>query len=477
MKTKKGWTLLTVCIFLAVLVEVCLLRERVGISYTVFILVFYTFFFYHFRIRSFQNKQISDFFFITIWLLALSFAVYSNPFFEMLNSLLIPLLVFVHTIMLTSSTFVHWYSKSLLSLLVKKLAQMLSCSRVYIAISKRQLRRKVDRSTYQIGKKVAIGVLLSIPLLFIIISLLSAADAKFTEMLQVIPEMFLNLETDVFWNFLKIGLFTIAFHCYFKVVNKRTIIKEVSANEGKRNWDTITITTILIFVNFVYLLFAIVQFQYLFSGTLQAGFSFAEYARRGFFELIFVTMINYCILISTISFIKNQQSKIIKTLLTFLIVFSTVLLSSAYVRMMLYEQAYGFTSLRFLVYTFMVFLMIILAYTLVKVWITRLPLMRFYIIAALVYYLGLNLIGIDQWVVSKNIERYETTGNIDLEYVDGLSYSAIPPLVELNFKHPDIVGLEALLVRKQEQISQEKVTWQSFNLSRERAKKALGQMQ
>jgi hypothetical protein len=473
MKIKKSWTLLAVCIFLAVLVEICLLQEQVGISYTVFILVFYTFFFYHFRKRSFRNKQISGFLFITIWLLALSFAVYSNPFFEMLNQFFIPFLVFVHTIMLTSSTFVLWYTESLLSLLVKKIAQMLHCSRVYASISRRQLQRKVDITTYQTGKKVAIGVLLSMPLLFIIISLLSAADAKFAELLLVIPELFLNLHTDLFWDFFKILLFTIAFYCYFKVVNKRTVIKEASANEGKRNWDTIMVTTILFFVNLVYLLFAIVQFQYLFSGTLQAGFSFAEYARRGFFELIFVTMINYCILISTISFIKNQQSKIIKTLLTFLIVFSTVLLSSAYVRMMLYEQAYGFTSLRFLVYTFMIFLMIILAYTLVKVWITRLPLMRFYIIAALVYYLGLNLIGIDQWIVSKNIERYETTGKIDLEYVNGLSYSAIPPLVELNLKRPDIVGLEALLVRKQEQISQEKETWQSFNLSRERAKKAL----
>lgn len=476
MKMNKNQLFIGVCIILAILVEVCLFTIRIGISYSVFMAIFYSVFFYHFRNVSFQHKQIGGMLFFTIWILTLVFALYSNPLFNTINSVFIPFMVFVHTVLLTSSSFVRWYSKSFLALLVKKIKQFFNCSKLFSIIGKRKLKRKINHSTYQTGKKIGLGILISMPLLFIITMLLANADKNFADLLFVLPEMLLSLETELVWRFLKITVFAIGFYCYFKVVAKKAVIKEIPPSVVKRNWDTIIVATILIFINLVYLLFAIVQFQYLFSGTLQEGFSYAEYARRGFFELLLVTVINYLLLISTVTYVKNVKSKLIKVLLTVLIAFSGVLLSSAFLRLMLYEQVYGFTTLRVLAHSFMIFLFIIFAFTLVKVWIIRIPLLRFYIIAALVYYVGLNIIGIDQLIVSKNIERYEAIGKIDIEYLGQLSYSAIPPLVVLYRENPDIIGLESLLFKKQELISAESETWQSFNLSRERAKKTLTEL-
>ncbi|MCT8138530.1 DUF4173 domain-containing protein [Anaerobacillus sp. CMMVII] len=58
-------------------------------------------------------------------------------------------------------------------------------------------------------------------------------------------------------------------------------------------------------------------FQYLFSGTLQAGFSYAEYARRGFFELNTRDDHQLFHFNRTVTYVKNQQSKTIKVLLTY----------------------------------------------------------------------------------------------------------------------------------------------------------------
>lgn len=477
MKTNKNWLFIGVCLFLAVMVEVSFFSYSIGISYSLLIAAFYTSFFSLFRKQPFHHKQISGMLFFSICILALTFAVYSNPLFNVINFMLIPLIVFVHTVLLTSSMTVRWDSKAFLVLLVKKIKQLFHFVKLIAKISSRQTKRKVNKSTYKTAMKISLGVLISMPLVVIITILLSAADEKFAALLIVIPEMLASLDTDVFWRFIKILIFAIVFYCYFKVVTKRTSIKERLPKVIKRNWDTIIIATILTFINLIYLLFAIVQFQYLFSGALQEGFSYAEYARRGFFELVLVTIINYFILLSTLTFVKNTQAKTVKVLLTLLIVFSGVLLSSAFIRLMLYEQAYGFTTSRILAHSFMIFLFIILAYTLVKVWINRLPLARFYLIAVVLYYVGLNLIGIDQLIVSKNIERYEATEKIDIDYLGQISYSAVPTLIEFYLENPEIVGLKSMLLNKQKQISQEKTSWLSFNLSRERAIKAFQELE
>ena len=69
--------------------------------------------------------------------------------------------------------------------------------------------------------------------------------------------------------------------------------------------DGIITLTVLLLINLVYVLFIAVQFKYFFSGTLEDGFTYAEYARRGFFELLFVTLINLSISIAVITLTKT----------------------------------------------------------------------------------------------------------------------------------------------------------------------------
>lgn len=471
MVKSKEKLLIGACILLAIFAEICLFEDSIGISYSMFIAAFYFVFFFKVKKHPFTHKQIGTLLFCSIWLLAISYVLYANPIFNLLNFIVIPILVLTHTVLVTSPKSLSWHSIAMISLLKKKIYQTIKRCNVTFAITGRKVKRNMDESTYRTGKKIGIGILISLPLLFVITFLLSAADAKFGQLLSSIPQKMINLNFEYIWRGIKIFMMAIIFFCYLKVVAKKTVLIGLPAEKQEKHWDTIIVTTILIFMNITYLLFTIVQFQYFFSGTLEEGLSYSEYARRGFFELMLVSVINYVVLISAV--MKNKQSIIIKVLLTMLIGFTGVMLVSAFLRLSMYEEAYGFTYLRVLVHSFMIYLLIVFVFTLVKTWINRLSLTRFYLLSSLLFYIGLNIVGIDNMIVSKNIERYEQTGKLDIGYLRGLSYSVIPELVDLYEENPNIPGLKQLLDEKESKLTTEKQSWQSYNLPREHAKKVL----
>src|SRR5690625_5470657 len=86
----------------------------------------------------------------------------------------------------------------------------------------------------------------------------------------------------------------------------------------------------------------------------------------------------------------------LKCLYTVLIVMSGIILFSAYIRLTMYEEAYGFTLSRVLAHVFMIYLIVIFVYTLIRVWLEKLPLLHFYIIVGIIFYTGLNAINLEQ---------------------------------------------------------------------------------
>ena len=84
-----------------------------------------------------------------------------------------------------------------------------------------------------------------------------------------------------------------------------------------------------------------------------------EYARNGFTELVLVSGLNFLILVIVLQYtqVRGKGGVIVQqVLLLILVCCSAVMLGSAFVRLNLYEQAYGYTYIRFLVHAFMIFL-------------------------------------------------------------------------------------------------------------------------
>jgi hypothetical protein len=114
---------------------------------------------------------------------------------------------------------------------------------------------------------------------------------------------------------------------------------------------------------------------------------------------------------------------------------------------------------------------------LLKVWREKLILSKWYIAICLCVYLVANYINVDKIIVEQNIERYKATKEIDIQYLSGLSYDAVPILVEFIEQNKGKVQIwgEVDMKLKKEKLENYN-GWQAYNISSEKAKEALKNM-
>ncbi|MFC0190118.1 DUF4153 domain-containing protein [Fictibacillus aquaticus] len=456
------------CTLLGVLAEQSFFHSKIGISYFVFVTALYWTFFWRFKGFDFTNRRFGFFVLLSIWLLSSTFFLYSNMFFYGFNQLVIPVLVIFHMSLITGNQLIPWHKFSFIFYTLTRFFSTFPYVLTVLKSLKSKLKPKTSNKTTQALIKVTIGLLLSVPLLFVVILLLSSADEKFKMLVGNLPDLLIQVNPfEGIFRTLAVLIISAVLFGYLQVLKThRDIVVEGKFRPGAFSWDPIIVCTLLLMVNAVYVLFASLQFQYFFSGTLQESYTFAEYARRGFFELLAVTLINLSLLNGVITFthlINRALKAAVKLLLTLLIIVSGIMLVSAFVRLSLYESAYGFTFDRVLPHSFMLLLAVIFIFTLIKVWVERLSLVRFYVISALVYYTALNMVNVDQFIVNQNMQRYEETGKIDLNHLTSLSYAGLDGLMDLYEKEPSNQKVKQILL-DQKIMMKKQESWQSFNL-------------
>lgn len=220
-----------------------------------------------------------------------------------------------------------------------------------------------------------------------------------------------------------------------------------------------------------------IQSTYLLGGVKPLDFSFSEYARRGFFELVAVSLINFSILLLNINFTRDTDKKqyfMVKLLNTFLILCTLIMLYSAHYRMWLYEDTYGYTYLRVFTHSFMVFIFILLAVTAFKVWNDKLLLLKYYIVIGLFCYMAINFINVDKIIASKNIDRVTSGKTLDVVYFNNLSFNSVKYL-EKYINHRNYGAQIKQVFLNKKQTLERTSGWQSFNVSEYMASKILAQ--
>lgn len=323
--------------------------------------------------------------------------------------------------------------------------------------------------------------MIKLPLLSVIILLLSSADMVFNYYLGNLTEIFDNINIQEFIVhsilILIISFYLLGYIWGFKN-EKKISTSELSISVVK--WEPITIITVLVALNILYLFFTIIQFSYLYGGdiiTLPANLTYAEYARKGFFELAAVTFINFIIVISCQKNIKEDNIKLLKMtnfLLTVLVLFTLNMLFSANFKLNLYESSYGYTFLRVAVHLFMLLLFILSLIVAVGIWYRKVPILKSIIVLTIVMYTVINYINIDGFVARKNIERYYETGKVDAYYLTTLSNEAVPYLIELrdNSDSEIKIIINDNLQRRKEILNNQN-SWTEFNFSKNRIRKLL----
>jgi len=483
MTLKQDLGLILACFLLGLLANILFYDKNLGISYPIFALSFYAIFLWRQRDSLTFSFSFGWALTIPIVLLSFTYLIFSNEIFLVLNFMAIPVLILAQTILLSKANRYKWFQAYFL---IDILQGMFSRTLSYIFVPFKKLNsllfKKNEPGKFGNISKVIIGLVISLPLVMVVSALLISADQVFGELVGGIPEYLENIN---FYEFLVrvfitifIGTISFSYLWSFAQPRKEEALKPAASSRVLgRIWDPVIIITVLVSINMIYVIFTTIQFAYLFGGVVPFGFTYAEYARRGFFELNLVTMINLIILLSNINLKKDGGNGInlaMKVLNTLLVACTAVMLISAHYRMLMYEEAYGYTYLRILTHLFMAFILVLLTIAMVKVWNEKIALLKAYIITALIAYVVVNYMNIDVIIARNNLNRYQATHKVDAYYLTSLSYDAVPIIVPLLDDADKEIANRVMngLYNKKERLKYDK-SWQSFNISKYRAEKIL----
>ncbi len=432
-----------------------------------------------------------------ILLLSLSLALFANPIFAGLNLLLLPCLIVAHITYLFAPQKRDWGDIRLVwdtldHLIPQTFRHLATAFKLPGTLGYFKMK---DQRKQVIGK-VLLGLLVSLPLLIIVIALLTSADSGFNQLLMAWQNSLyrgLLIGDGPFRLIYIVVLGLLMFGYIWGFVNPRpdhpapnipdypaSVPAEVADFKFEPKLDPIIAATVLLVVNIVYVLFVALQFTYLFSawqGVLPAGSSYAEYARNGFFELIVVTMINFVLLAIVLTFTGDSGKGLrqFNQILLYVVVgCSAVMLISAFTRLMLYEEAYGYTYIRFVSHAFMIYLAVLLVCAGLRIRFASLPLTKCMIVVSLAAYLAVNYVSMDRIILQQNIERYRVSGNIDVEYLAGLSLDAVPSLLKFSREQGN-ENLGRELHERWDLLSRQDTSWQSYNAAKAKAFHALKQ--
>lgn len=254
---------------------------------------------------------------------------------------------------------------------------------------------------------VLLGIVIVLPALAIILPLLSSADAGFRSLMggltDYISDHLLVIVVRMLFavpvSFYLFGLIFGGIHGRNTERFQEEKLLE-TAGQLRRVPDT-AICTALLIVCLVYGLFMVIQGNYLFSafiGRIPEGFTYSEYARRGFFELCQIGVWNliFTWLAGACSRTDRREHKGLGFLTVLLSVLTLLLLVTAVSKMGMYISVYGLTVYRILTLIFMLWMGLV--FTCIIIHQKReFPIVRFCVMAGAVMFCLMCVFPIEHW--------------------------------------------------------------------------------
>jgi hypothetical protein len=333
------------------------------------------------------------------------------------------------------------------------------------------------------------GIVITIPVVVVFALLLSNADPTFAGWRHELARI---LET---WSFIPrtiffFALLIVVLGAYSFAARKSSPVaappSTPSADHNSGRWLGATERLILISaVTGLFWLFIGVQLSYLFGNVPSmpgSDLTFAEYAQQGFGELSIVATFSIILILVSEQYGRvNGHGAKLRALTIALLLAVLILLISAFNRVVLYEAAFGFTVSRLYAQAYMIvlaFALFALAVEVLTTLDTRALFRRVFAVAVIAF-MVLVFWNHEGWIASKNIDRYATTGKLDVRYlVSDLSPNAIPVIVSRLSTLPDPKRAElrdAVVTHYQKRRLGED-QWFEWNYRRQQAREALDRL-
>ena len=360
----------------------------------------------------------------------------------------------------------------------------------------------MSRGTRQLGRAAPIlrGAVVALPILFGFAILLGSADAVFGHALDEalrLPD-FEDLVGRA--AFAAVASVVVAGPLTIAAGAKSLLdpIGDAGTIEGtlptdatdKRRSGATEAIVVLIAVDLLFAAFAAIQVVYLFGGTdtlATIGMTYSDYARQGYFQLVAVVALAGLLVIGAHEIAGRRRDLLAAGLV--LLLLTGVILASAALRLRLYQDAYGWTELRFFVAASIGWLAAAVGIAIVLLATNRMRWIAHGLAASgVIITLLVSAIGPQSFVMDQNLARVvhpvlvppDGHSGFDAEYGLSLGDDTIPALVAVVDNLPPLErqqAVESLRVRKR-LLDADSTTRSPFawNLARERAREALANL-
>lgn len=289
-------------------------------------------------------------------------------------------------------------------------------------------------------KYVLFGVLIGLPMLIFVVLLLNSADQLFS---KIFGEAFYNLFSQILFSpnvIFVVLLIILGFFGIYSFLSALSLnnMPENKGSAKKRN--PLTAITFLSMVTFIYVIFCVIQIVFLFTGgmLLPEGYTYAEYARQGFFQLLFVCIFNLILVVCCLAVF--DRNRILNVLLLLFSGCTYVMIASSAFRMILYIRTYHLSFLRVLVLWFLALLAMLMAGVALAVLRGEFGLFRYCMAVVAAFYLVFSFGKVDVLVAKYNVAQMgKDISYDDLRYLTSLSMDVVPVLSEYHFAHENCI--------------------------------------
>jgi hypothetical protein len=328
------------------------------------------------------------------------------------------------------------------------------------------------------AQSAALGGAVAFPLLVIFGSLFASADAVFRDL--VVGLFAVDFGALVSHTFL-IGFFAVLAAGYFWGTLLRARPRAAIPERRSMSATLVPVATALGLVDFLFLIFVVVQIRYLFGGAglvaSATGLTYAEYARKGFFELVTASGLVLPLLAGADWLVRNESrehQRTFRQLAFVLLLLLAAVMASALERMRLYVGAFGLSEIRLYSTAFMLYLAGVSAWF---AWTTLRGQRRRFAFGALVQgfavLAGLHLVNPDTLIVRTNLARPAAERPFDGWYAASLSADAVPTLLDALPRLDERARCSVTAGLLDQRRRLERDDWRSWNLARARARRLL----
>lgn len=313
---------------------------------------------------------------------------------------------------------------------------------------------KYDR-LISVVSKAFMGLVVAIPLFWVVIRLLSGADANFGNTLgQLLDHIWERVDTWGIHLLLAVPVGSYLFALCYGAAHKRETDK-IRAEEIRRFCNRcavvprVSIYTVLIGICLLYMLFIGLQGGYYLDavrGVLPEEFTYSEYARKGFFELVNISMLNVCIILASRLLCQKGGKLLMKIGTVGISVLTLFLIGTAMTKMFLYIRVYGLTPLRVIPSLFMGFLVVVFLLIIVAQF-KKIQVVPVAVGVFAIGYAVLSVSNIDGRIAAYNLARYQA-GTLESFPADVLvegSLASVPAMYRLwsSTEDPEVKALVA----------------------------------